>query len=83
MHLEMVHRVADVLARGVEPINLLLERRVRLRVCEQAVEDARDRARARVGARDHREDAVVEEVALRRRVLLGEVFVVLPFSIWQ
>ena len=73
----MVRSIADVLALRVEPVHLLLQRRVRLRVREEAVEDARDRAGARVGSRHHRESAVVEEMALGGRVFPRKVFVVL------
>ena len=77
MHLEMVHRVAHVLARGVEPVDLVLERRVRVRVREEEVEDARDRARGRVRARDDRKYTVINYFTLRRGRLVRLILVAL------
>ena len=48
VHIAMVRGVADVLALRVESVDLLLKGGIRLRVREEAVEDARDRAGARV-----------------------------------
>ena len=77
VHVAVVLRVERVLARGVEPIDLLLELRVRLGVGQQAVEDARHRARRGVGSGDDSEHAVVIELTRRWRRLVQEVLVVL------
>ena len=80
MHVAVVRGVTHVLAWGVETVDLLLERGVCLGMREDAVEDARDRARAGVRTCHHRENAVIEEMALGRGLLPGKVFVVLSFA---
>lgn len=66
-----------ILAGGVEPIHLLLQLRVRLRMREETVEHARERARGRIGAGNNREHAVIVELARGRGRLVRQIFVVL------
>ena len=77
VHVAVVLRAKRVLAGGVEPVDLLLEPRVRLRVGQQAVEETRHRAGRGVGAGDDGEHAVVIELACGRRRPVREIFIVL------
>ena len=77
VHVAVVLRAKRVLAGGVEPVDLLLEPRVRLRVGQQAVEETRHRAGRGVGAGDDGEHAVVIELACGRRRPIREIFIVL------
>ena len=76
-HLAIPPRIERVLSRGVEPVDLGLQRAIRFRVREQTADDARERARDGVCACDDREDAVVDELLERWRGLVWLVFVIL------
>ncbi len=73
----MVLCAERVLASRVEPIHLLLELRVGLRMGKQTVEDARHCARCGVGAGDDSEHPVIIQLTGGRRRSVREIFIVL------
>ena len=77
VHVAVMLRAERVFAGRVEPVDLLLERRVRLRVGQQAMKETRHRAGRSVGPGDDGEHAVVIELACGRRRPVREIFIVL------
>ena len=66
----MVRGLARILARGVKPVDLGLQLRIRLGMGEDAEEDARQAARGGVRPSNDGEDTVVDELLERRRGLV-------------
>ena len=79
MHVAMVRSGTCIRALRVEPIDLVLKRRVGLRVRQQAMEYADESTRYGLRRGPHRDDAIVEEMA-PWRPLARKVFVVLSPS---
>ena len=74
MHLLVMLRM-ERLAGRIEPINLLLQPPIHLRVRQKTSEHARQRARDRIRPSDHREHPIPEHLVERRPRLLRILYV--------
>ena len=66
----MVRGLARILARGIKPVDLGLQLRIRLGMGENAEEYARQAARGGVRPSDDGKNTVVDELLERRRGLV-------------
>ena len=74
MHL-LVMLSMERLAGRIEPINLLLQPPIHLRVRQKTSENARQRARDRIRPSDHREHPISQHLVERRPRLLRVLYV--------
>ena len=80
MHVTMVLRVVRIFARRVELVNLGLQARICVGMCEEEEEQGRHRARCRVRTCYDDETAIVGELTHRDRrssLLVLNIFVIL------